>query len=65
MKKKDLKNIAQKIAVAQMRLESTTDKAEVAELQSEIMKYTDMVAESIDDLMYVDEQIQKIISKNN
>lgn len=48
-----------------MRLESTTDKAEVAELQSEIMKYTDMVAESIDDLMYVDEQIQKIISKNN
>lgn len=65
MKKKDLKNIAQKIAVAQMRLESTTDKAEVAELQSEIMKYTDMVSESIDDLMYVDEQIQKIISKNN
>lgn len=48
-----------------MRLESTTDKAEITELQSEIMKYTEMVSESIDDLMYVDEQIQKIISKNN
>ena len=65
MKKKDLKNIAQKIAAAEVRLQSTTDKAEIAELQAEIMKYTEMVSESMDDLLYVDEQIQKIISKNN
>jgi hypothetical protein len=65
MKKKDLKNIAQKIAVAQMRLETTTDKAEIADLQAEIMRYTEMASESIDDLIYVDEQVQKIISKNN
>lgn len=65
MKKKDLKNIAQKIATAEMRLQSATDKAEIAELQAEIMKYTEMVSESMDDLLYVDEQIQKIISKNN
>lgn len=65
MKKKDLKNIAQKIATAEVRLQSTTDKAEIAELQAEIMKYTEMVSESMDDLLYVDEQVQKIISKNN
>ena len=65
MKKKDLKNIAQKIAVAQMRLETTTDKAEIADLQAEIMRYTEMASESIDDLIYVDEQVQKILSKNN
>lgn len=65
MKKKDLKNLAQKIAAAQLRLETVTDKAEIADLQAEIMKYTEMASESIDDLIYLDEQIQKIISKNN
>lgn len=65
MKKKDLKNLAQKIAAAQLRLETTTDKAEIADLQAEIMRYTEMASETIDDLIYLDEQIQKIISKNN
>ena len=65
MKKKDLKNIAQKIATAQMRLEVTDDKAESAQLKEDIMRYTEMVSSSLEDLMYVDEQIQKIISKNN
>ena len=65
MKKKDLKNIAQKIATAQMRLDATDDKAESAQLREDIMRYTEMVSSSLEDLMYVDEQIQKIISKNN
>lgn len=62
MKKKDLKNIAQKIATCELKLQSTVDSHEQKALKTEIMRLSEMI-ESMDDMVYVDNLIQEILQK--
>ena len=61
MKKKELKNLAIKIAEQENILSTSTDVFEIEAAKDTIIRLTSMV-DSLDDLFELDEMIQKIIS---
>ncbi len=62
MKKKDLKNLANKIAQCELQLQRTTDSKEHQELQTEIMRLSEQV-ETMDEMLFVDQMVQEILKK--
>ena len=63
MKKKELKNLAQKIAKYEKIIQSSTDKAEVKKAEEEIMRLSGHV-DNLEDMMMIDEMIQDILGNS-
>ena len=63
MKKKELKQIAQRIAAAELTLRTTDDSWKRQCAQDEILELTGRV-DDIEDMLALDEMIQKILEKN-
>lgn len=64
MKKKELKNLAVKIAAAEEVLQNTKDQNVIREAQDEIFKLSSKVHD-IEDIMLLDEMIQEILEKKS
>lgn len=64
MNKKELKNLAKKIAKYEKIIQTTEDAKERRNAENEIMKLTSSV-KSFDDLMTLDEIIQDILEENS
>ena len=62
MKKKELKNLAEKIAKCEYIIENSKDKAAISAAQTEIMRLTSKVHD-FQDLDQLDELIQDILKK--
>lgn len=62
MKKKELKNLAKKIAKYELILQNSTDAKEKEQAQNEIMKLTSEV-HSFEDIDLLDEMIQEFLEK--
>ena len=60
MKKKELKNLAKKIADAEYIIQTSDDKKKVAKAQQEIFELSGHV-ESLDDMTVIDELVQDIL----
>ena len=63
MKRKELKNLAKKIAKAELIVQNSSDVAEVNRAQQEIMDLSSKVS-SIEEMIELDDLIQEIISEN-
>lgn len=64
MKKKELKNLAQKIAKEERIIQSSTaSTAEKAKAEQEIMRLSSHV-DSFEDIIAIDELVQEILEKN-
>ena len=65
MKKKELKNLAQKIAKAEMIIQSSTSStAEKSKAEQEIMRLSSHV-DSLEDIVIIDELVQEILEKQS
>lgn len=64
MKKKELKNLAQKIAAAERVIQNSNDKNEIYNAEQEIMRLSSSIS-SVTDMMALDEMIQTILEKNS
>ena len=64
MKKKELKNLAVQIADAEKILSNNPSPEERKEAENTIMRLTSRVT-SLEDMMYMDELIQKFLKKNS
>ena len=64
MNKKELKNLAKKIAKYEKIIQTTEDAKERHNAENEIMRLTSSV-KSFDDLMTLDELIQDILEENS
>ena len=64
MKRKELKNLAKKIAKAEMIVQTSEDEHEVNRAQQEIMELSGKVS-SIEDMIELDDLIQEIILQNS
>lgn len=64
MKRKELKNLAQKIAKCELIVQTSDNAKEVSRAQQEIMRLSGCV-ESIEDITIIDELVQEILSKNS
>lgn len=64
MKKKELKNLAKKIADAEYIIQTSDDKKKVAKAQQEIFELSRHV-ESLDDMTAIDELVQEILSQKS
>lgn len=64
MKKKELKNLAKKIAKYELILQNSTNAKEKEQAQNEIMKLTSEVR-NFEDIDLLDEMIQEFLEKNN
>ena len=63
MKKKELKNLAQKIAKAEMIIQSPdASMAEKSKAEQEIMSLSSCV-DSLEDIVIIDEMVQEILDK--
>lgn len=62
MKKKELKNLATKIAKLEKELQTTSELSKKQEIELEIIKLTGCVS-SIDDISQLDDMIMEILSK--
>lgn len=62
MKKKELKNLATKIAKLEKELQTTSELSKKQEIELEIMKLTGCVS-SIDDISQLDDMVIEILSK--
>ena len=62
MKKKELKNLAKKIAKYELILQNSTDTKEKEQAQNEIMKLTSEV-HSFEDIDLLDEMLQEFLEK--
>ena len=62
MKKKELKNLAMRIAVLENKLSKTEDKEEQKKIQEAIIKESVKVT-SLDDMFALDELIQQFLKK--
>lgn len=63
MKRKELKNLAQKIAKCEKIIQTSTDTKEKAKAEQEIMRISSNVAD-LDDLLIIDELVMEILEKN-
>ena len=64
MKKKELKNLAQKIAKAEWIVQTSDDPKAVKKAEQEIMELSGHV-ESIEDMVIIDEMVQDLLNKNS
>ena len=62
MKKKELKNLAKKIAVIEHKLQNTTNKEEQKQLQNAIIQLSNKI-DSLEDMFALDELVQDFLSK--
>lgn len=62
MKKKELKNLAQKIAKWEQILQTSQDQEEIREAQNQIMSLSGRV-QSLEDMVLLDDMIQEILKK--
>lgn len=62
MKKKELKNLAQKIAKCEHIIQTSQNMKEVASAQDEIMRLSGAV-KNFEDMMILDEMIQEFLEK--
>ena len=62
MKKKEIKNLAQKIAKYERIIQSSDDKM-VRQAQEEIMRLSSSV-DSLDDMVAIDELVMELLEKN-
>ena len=63
MKKKELKNLAQKIAKYERIIQTSDDNKLVRQAQEEIMLLTKSV-NSLDDMIAIDELVMELLEKN-
>ena len=63
MKEKDLKNLAEKIAKAELIIQNSNDESVIENAQKLILKLTSQIT-SIEDILLLDEKIQKILKKS-
>ena len=63
MKKKELKNLAQKIAKYERIIQTSDDKKLVRQAEEEIMKLSSSVT-SLDDMVAIDELVMELLEKN-
>ena len=63
MKRKEIKNLAEKIAKFERIIQTSSDKKEIARAEQEIMKLSSCV-KSLDDMVAVDELLMEILEKN-
>ena len=63
MKRKELKNLAQKIAKCEKIIQTSDDIKEKAKAEQEIMRISSNVAD-LDDLLIIDELVMEILEKN-
>ena len=63
MKRKEIKNLAQKIAKFEKIIQTSSDKKEIATAENEIMKLSSCV-DSLEDMIAVDEIVMEILEKN-
>lgn len=63
MKRKELKNLAEKIAKCEKIIQTSTDTKEKAKAEQEIMRISSSVAD-LDDLLQIDELVMEILEKN-
>lgn len=64
MKRKELKNLAKKIAKAELTIQTSNDKKEIARAQDEIMELSGKI-DSFEDMIELDDLVQEIISENS
>ena len=64
MKKKELKNLAQKIAKAELIVQTSDDPKAVKKAEQEIMELSGHV-NSIEDMVAIDEMVQDLLNKNS
>ena len=63
MKKKELKNLAQKIAKYECIIQSSDDKKLVHQAEEEIMRLSSSV-DSLEDMVAIDELVMELLEKN-
>ena len=63
MKKKELKNLATKIAKYERIVQTSDDKKAVRQAEEEIMKLSSSV-DSLDDMIAIDELVMELLEKN-
>ncbi len=63
MKRKELKNLAEKIAKCEKIIQANEDKEKVRKAEQEIMRISSSVAD-LDDLLIIDELVMEILEKN-
>lgn len=63
MKKKELKNIATKIAAAEKILSESADPVVKREAEQEILRLSGKVT-SLEDMVIIDDMVQEILSKS-
>lgn len=64
MKRKEILNLAKKIAQQEIILQNSKDTKEKSQAEAEIMKLCASV-KSIDDMVEVDDAVQEILSKSS
>lgn len=62
MKTKELKNLAKKIAQAELIVQTSNDSEQIHKAQNQIMEYSSHV-DSLEDITIIDEMVQGILSK--
>lgn len=62
MKKKELKNLANKIAQAERVIQTSSNKTEIFEAEQRIIELSGR-ATNIEDMMQIDEMVQEILAK--
>ena len=63
MKRKELKNLAQKIAKFERIVQTSDDPAEIRKAQQEIMVLSSKV-QNMEDIIAIDELVQEILEKS-
>jgi phage shock protein A len=63
MKKKEIKNLAQKIAKYERIIQNSDDDKMVRQAQEEIMRLSSSV-DSLDDMVAIDELVMELLEKN-
>lgn len=63
MKKKELKNLAAKIAKCERIIQTSDDKQAVRQAESEIMRLSSCV-NSLEDMVAIDELVMELLEKN-
>lgn len=62
MKKKELKNLAKKIAQAELTIQTSNDKQKIRQAELDIMDLTSHV-HCLEDTIIIDEMVQDILGK--
>ena len=63
MKKKEIKNLAQKIAKYELIVQTSDDKKAVRQAQETIMELTSSV-DNMEDMIAIDELVMELLEKN-